>query len=92
MSVALQFSNVKHFSEADLLGTWYTAPGESLPVMMHLADCPDCAARYERLEKKMHALVACPHAHAQRRMFIEAAGGILIAAVVTWTLLWRYVV
>ena len=48
-----------HFSEADLLETYYTKPGESLPVMMHLADCRECAARYERLESKMHGLQSC---------------------------------
>ncbi|HEX2062640.1 MAG TPA: hypothetical protein VHK90_18005 [Thermoanaerobaculia bacterium] len=52
----------QHYSEADLLETYYTQPGESLPVMMHLADCADCAARYERLEKKIRALGACSHA------------------------------
>ncbi|HVG25171.1 MAG TPA: hypothetical protein VND45_13525 [Thermoanaerobaculia bacterium] len=48
-----------HFSEADLLETYYLKPGESLPVMMHLADCADCAARYERLESKMTGLRSC---------------------------------
>jgi predicted anti-sigma-YlaC factor YlaD len=51
----------QHFSEADLLETYYTRPGESMPVMMHLADCADCAARYERLEDKMRGLRECPH-------------------------------
>lgn len=50
-----------HFSEADLLETYYTKPGESLPVMMHLADCSECAARYERLEAKMRGLRSCSH-------------------------------
>lgn len=50
-----------HFSEADLLETYYTQPGESMPVMMHLADCSECAARYERLERKVRALGACAH-------------------------------
>lgn len=49
----------KHFSEADLLETYYTRPGASMPVMMHLADCVDCAARYERLEKKLREAAAC---------------------------------
>ncbi|HUR82926.1 MAG TPA: hypothetical protein VM733_19350 [Thermoanaerobaculia bacterium] len=48
-----------HFSEADLLETYYTRPGQSLPVMMHLADCAECAARYERLESKMRGLSSC---------------------------------
>ena len=51
----------QHFSEADLLETYYTQPGESMPVMMHLADCAECAARYERLERKMRGLAACAH-------------------------------
>lgn len=50
----------KHFSEADLLETYYTQPGESMPVMMHLAECSDCAARYEGLEKKIRGLASCP--------------------------------
>ena len=50
-----------HFSEADLLETYYTQPGQSMPVMMHLADCPECAARYERLERKVRGLAACAH-------------------------------
>jgi anti-sigma factor RsiW len=50
-----------HYSEADLLETYYMQPGESMPVMMHLADCTDCAARYERLEAKLRGTAACPH-------------------------------
>jgi predicted anti-sigma-YlaC factor YlaD len=49
----------KHFSEAELLETYYTQPGESMPVMMHLAACSDCAARYERLERKLRSLASC---------------------------------
>jgi hypothetical protein len=44
---------MRHYSEADLLETYYTAPGASMPVMMHLASCTDCAERYERLEGKL---------------------------------------
>ncbi len=35
-------------------------PGQSMPVMMHLAGCSDCAARYERLERKLREAAACP--------------------------------
>jgi anti-sigma factor RsiW len=49
----------QHYSESDLLETWYTAPGESMPVMMHLADCPECAERWERLDRKIRSLAAC---------------------------------
>ena len=51
----------KHYSEADLLETYYTQPGDSMPVMMHLAECEECAARYERLERKVRGLGACEH-------------------------------
>lgn len=51
----------RHYTEADLLETYYTQPGESLPVMMHLADCSECAARYERLERKLRSLTECEH-------------------------------
>jgi len=51
----------QHYSEADLLETYYTQPGDSMPVMMHLAECTDCASRYERLEKKVSGLAACEH-------------------------------
>lgn len=50
-----------HYSEADLLETYYTQPGDSIPVMMHLADCRECASRYERLESKIRGLAACEH-------------------------------
>ena len=49
----------KHYSEADLLETYYMQPGESMPVMMHLADCPDCRSKYERLERKLREAAAC---------------------------------
>jgi predicted anti-sigma-YlaC factor YlaD len=50
---------MKHFSEAELLETYYTQPGESMPVMMHLANCNECAARYERLEQKLRQAASC---------------------------------
>ncbi len=51
--------NKTHYSEADLLETYYTQPGESLPVMMHLADCDECGSRYERIERKVRGLATC---------------------------------
>src|SRR5258706_3370320 len=50
---------MKHYSEADLLETYYTQPGQSMPVMMHLAGCTDCAARYERRERKLREAAVC---------------------------------
>ena len=52
---------MKHYSEADLLETYYMQPGASLPVMMHLADCSDCAARYERLDRKIRGVASSCH-------------------------------
>jgi hypothetical protein len=52
-------TNKTHYSEADLLETYYTQPGESMPVMMHLASCEDCAARYDKLERKLREAAAC---------------------------------
>lgn len=48
-----------HFSEADLLETYYMQPGESMPVMMHLASCETCAARYDALERKLREAASC---------------------------------
>jgi hypothetical protein len=52
--------NKPHYTEADLLETYYTQPGESMPVMMHLASCAECAARYDRLDRKIRDAAACP--------------------------------
>ncbi len=49
----------EHYTEADLLETYYTRPGESMPVMMHLAGCTDCATRYERLNRKIREAAVC---------------------------------
>lgn len=49
----------RHYTEADLLETYYTQPGESMPVMMHLASCVECAARYEKLDRKLREVAAC---------------------------------
>lgn len=35
-------------------------PGESMPVMMHLAGCSECAAKYDRLDRKIREAAACP--------------------------------
>lgn len=53
-------TNKTHYTEADLLETYYTKPGQSMPVMMHLASCQECASRYERLERKLREAAACP--------------------------------
>ena len=48
-----------HYSEADLLETYYTQPGDSMPVMMHLASCGECAGRYDRLDRKIREAAVC---------------------------------
>src|SRR5438309_11441989 len=48
-----------HYTEADLLETYYLQPGESMPVMMHLAQCSECSARYEKLERKLREVASC---------------------------------
>jgi hypothetical protein len=53
-------TTIKHYSEAELLETYYMMPGESAPVMMHLRECDECIARYNRLEQKLRAAAACP--------------------------------
>ena len=82
---------MKHFSEAELLETWYAPAGSSLPTMLHLAVCSVCAVRYERLESKLHALFACPHAGAHRRARLAPLSALFVAALVLVTLGWRYV-
>lgn len=49
----------RHYNEAELLETYYTQPGESMPVMTHLASCEECASRYQRLERKLREAAAC---------------------------------
>jgi len=49
----------KHYSEAELLETYYLQPCLTTPVMAHLSACTDCTARYERLERKLRSLTAC---------------------------------
>ena len=49
----------RHYSEADLLETYYMQPGQSMPVMMHLAECAECKGKYERLERKLREAAVC---------------------------------
>src|SRR5437016_5743683 len=53
-------TTIKHYSEAELLETYYMRPDESAPVILHLAQCDDCIGRYNRLEQKLRAAAACP--------------------------------
>ena len=53
-------TTTKHFSEAELLETYYMRPDQSAPIMKHLAGCDECIARYNRLERKLRDAAACP--------------------------------
>src|SRR5437763_6969811 len=53
-------TTTKHYSEAELLETYYMKPDQFAPVMMHLRTCEPCIARYNRLEQKLRAAAACP--------------------------------
>lgn len=60
---------MRHYSEVDLLETYYTQPGESMPVMMHLSECQECAARYDKLEKKLRTAAGSCHVESKPETF-----------------------
>jgi anti-sigma factor RsiW len=68
---------MKHYSEADLLETYYMQPGASLPVMMHLADCSDCAARYERLDRKIRGIASSCHTEQPESFWVRQRHAIM---------------
>ncbi|MBV9497322.1 MAG: hypothetical protein JOZ54_24005 [Acidobacteria bacterium] len=76
-----------HYSEADLLETYYLEPGASMPVMMHLADCTDCGARYERLDRKLREAAACNTHEPQESFFARQRASIVhrVSAGSRWT-------
>ncbi len=45
-----------HYSEADLLETYYLKPCMNTDVMTHLDGCAECADRYARLEEKLRSV------------------------------------
>jgi len=51
---------MKHFSEADLLETYYMQPSEATPIIAHVNDCNECQERYRRLSQKLRDIAACP--------------------------------
>jgi predicted anti-sigma-YlaC factor YlaD len=50
----------KHFSEADLLETYYMQPSEATPIIEHVNTCTECQERYRRLAQKLRDVAACP--------------------------------
>ena len=49
----------RHYSEADLLETYYMQPVEATPVMSHMATCEECVERYRRLKRKLSDSATC---------------------------------
>src|SRR5205085_11119679 len=50
----------KHYSEADLLETYYMQPPEATPIIEHVNGCSECQDRYRRLAQKLRDMAACP--------------------------------
>lgn len=51
---------MKHFSEAELLETYYMQPSEASAIIEHVNGCNDCQDRYRRLAQKLRDAAACP--------------------------------
>jgi hypothetical protein len=51
---------MKHFSEADLLETYYMQPSEATEIIEHVNSCNPCQDRYRRLAEKLRDVAACP--------------------------------
>ncbi|MDQ6802232.1 MAG: hypothetical protein M3041_15515 [Acidobacteriota bacterium] len=51
---------MKHFSEADLLETYYMQPSEASGIIEHVNGCGECRDRYRRLAQKLRDVAACP--------------------------------
>ncbi len=50
----------KHYSEADLLETYYMQPDEATPLIAHVNECGECQERYRKLARKLREAAACP--------------------------------
>jgi len=50
----------KHYSEADLLETYYMQPDEASAIIAHVNGCQECQDRYRRLAQKLRDIAACP--------------------------------
>ena len=51
---------MKHYSEADLLETYYMQPDEASEIVAHVNDCVECQERYRRLAQKLRDMASCP--------------------------------
>jgi predicted anti-sigma-YlaC factor YlaD len=50
----------RHYSEADLLETYYMQPDEASGIIAHVNDCNECQDRYRKLAQKLRDVAACP--------------------------------
>jgi hypothetical protein len=50
----------QHYSEADLLETYYMQPDEASAIIAHVNDCNECQERYRRLAQKLRDVASCP--------------------------------
>jgi len=50
----------RHYSEADLLETYYMQPGDASAIIAHVNDCNECQDRYRRLAQKLRDVASCP--------------------------------
>jgi len=50
----------KHYSEADLLETYYLQAEEASAIIAHVSGCNECQDRYRRLAQKLRDIAACP--------------------------------
>jgi predicted anti-sigma-YlaC factor YlaD len=50
----------RHYTEADLLETYYMQPGEASEIIAHVNGCAECQQRYRRLGQKLRETAACP--------------------------------
>jgi hypothetical protein len=50
----------EHYSEADLLETYYMQPSEASEIIAHVNGCGECQDRYRRLALKLRETSACP--------------------------------
>ncbi|HUJ12487.1 MAG TPA: hypothetical protein VL284_01755 [Thermoanaerobaculia bacterium] len=50
----------EHYSEADLLETYYMQPAEASEIIAHVNGCNECQDRYRRLAQKLRDVAACP--------------------------------
>jgi len=49
-----------HYTEADLLETYYMQPDEASDIIAHVNACNECQDRYRRLADKLRDIAACP--------------------------------